>query len=457
MEGRSATAWATWRWLLIVGFAIVAGLNLPGHLAFDSATGLWEGRHQLRMSWGPPVYSAILGAFDSIVPGTGLFTVASLMTTALAWVALPLLRGRLAWSGPVLLALVFTLPQVLIWQGIVWRDVLFADLTVAAFVALALAARVWPRPALRWSLLALAVAALAFGGLVRQNGGVVIGPWALSLGWTAAHGRWPRGLAWTAGGLAAPLALMLALAAANPVHAPPGVNYAIGPRLLAHYDLLAALAEDPARPLPRMAADQPAALAILRREAPGTYSPTRTDTIDRNPQLQAAIWRFKAPVVAAEWRAMIAEDPLGYARRRLEVFRWVFLTPKLELCVPLHLGVSGLPNVEKDLGLVDGHWLQDTRLYVYATGWHHTPFYSHLAYALAAAAVAILLMIRRDPPDIAIAALMVAVLGFTATFLVVSIACDYRYLYAVDLAAITGVLYLAVDPSLRRRKPFTAS
>jgi hypothetical protein len=49
------------------------------------------------------------------------------------------------------------------------------------------------------------------------------------------------------------------------------------------------------------------------------------------------------------------------------------------------------------------------------------------------------------------AGLMVGVLGFAGTFLVVSIACDYRYLYALDLAAITGALYLAVDPSLRRR------
>jgi len=452
MDGRASTAWTTWRWILIAGFAIVASLNLPGQIGFDSTTALWEGRHHLRMSWGPPMYSAILGAFDAVVPGTGLFTAASLMTTALAWAALPLLRRRLAWSGPVLLALVFALPQILIYQGIVWRDVLFADLTVAAFVALALAARVWPRPALRWSLLVLAVFALAFGALVRQNGGVVIVPWALALAWIAAQGRWRRGLAWMGAGLVAPLALALALAAANPVHEAPDRNRSIGLRLLAHYDLMAALAENPARPLPRMAADRPDALDVLRREAPATYSPTRIDTLDWNKRLQVKIWRFQAPVITAEWRDMIASDPVGYARRRLEVFRWVFLTPRLDLCVPLHLGVSGLPKVEKELGLIDGQRLQDPRLASYTARWFRTPFYSHLTYALLAAAVAALLMIRREPEDIAIAGLMVAVLGFTATFFFVSIACDYRYLYAVDLAAITGVLYLAIDPSLRRRK-----
>jgi hypothetical protein len=460
MEGRASSAWTTWRWILIAGFAIVASLNLPGQIGFDSTTALWEGRHHLRMSWGPPMYSAILGAFDAIVPGVGLFTTASLATTALAWAALPLLRRRLAWSGPVLLALVFALPQILIYQGIVWRDVLFADLTVAAFVSLALATRLWRRPGLRWSLLGAAVFALALGALVRQNGGVVIAPWALALAWTAGQtggeGRWRRGFAWMAGGLAAPLGLALTLAAANPVHEAPDRNRSIGLRLLAHYDLMAALAENPARPLPRMAADRPDALEVLRREAPSTYSPTRIDTLDWNKRLQVKIWRFKAAVISAEWQDMIAADPVGYARRRLEVFRWVVLTPRLDLCVPLHLGVSGLPKVEKELGLIDGQRLQDPRLYSYTARWFGTPFYSHLTYALLAAAVAGLLMIRRDPEDIAIAALMVAVLGFTATFFFVSLACDYRYLYPVDLAAITGVLYLAVDPVLRRRKSVPA-
>ena len=41
-------------------------------------------------------------------------------------------------------------------------------------------------------------------------------------------------------------------------------------------------------------------------------------------------------------------------------------------------------------------------------------------------------------------------LAFAASFFVISIACDYRYLYLLDMAAITGVLYLALDPVLTR-------
>ena len=449
MDARSSIAWRTWRWLLIAGFAIIAATSLPGHLPLDSVTGLWEGRHHERMSWGPRMYSAILGFFDHILPGTGLYMVASMLITALAWAALPLVRRRIAWTGPLVLAICFALPQVLIFQGTVWRDVLFANLTVAAFTAQALAARLWAKPPQRWLLLALGVAALAFGALVRQNGGVVIGFWGLALGWIAARGRWGHGVAWAAAGMVAPLALALVLNHFNPVQDAPGRSRAIGPELLAHYDVGAAIVENPQRPLPHLQADRPLSLVVLRRELPGVWSPQRIDTLDWTPSVRRSLWRFKPESWKAEWRAMVLGDPVGYLRRRLEVFRWVFLTPNLPACAPMHLGVSGLPKIEKELGLIDGPTLQDGQLYAYASRWYATPFYSHLTYALLAAAVAVFLLIRRAAGDVAIAGLMVAALGFTATFLLVSIACDYRYLYALDLAAITGLLYIAVDPSRR--------
>ena len=61
-----------------------------------------------------------------------------------------------------------------------------------------------------------------------------------------------------------------------------------------------------------------------------------------------------------------------------------------------------------------------------------------------------LLLWRREPADIAMAALIGGALAFAASFFVISIACDYRYLYLLDAAAITGVLYLALDPNLSR-------
>lgn len=454
IEPRPATpvAKATWTSLLVLGFVLIAGLNFPGHIPFDTTTALWEGRTHVRMSWGPRMFSAILGFFDAIAPGTGLYAAASVLVLLLAWWALPRLTPRMSWAGPMVLALWLAVPHVLIMQGVLWRDVLFANLTVAAFVALAAAARLWERLAVRMALLVLAAISLALAALVRQNGGVVIVAAALALAWTARGSGWVRAIAWGGGGFAFTLATALTFAALDPVHEPPGqASQSIGFVLLAHYDLAGALAEHPQRPLPQLEKAHPAAVLALRAAAPKVYSPQRVDFFDREPAM-ASFWRFDRPVTLAAWRELIAADPLGYARRRLSVFRWVFLTPELPACGPIHLGVSGLPEVERKLGLQDGPNLQSARLWTYAHAWFATPFYSHLSYAVLAAAVLAFLLARRRPQDIPIAALMAGGLTFTATFFVLSIACDYRYLYALDLAAITGSLYVAIDPSFRRER-----
>ncbi len=56
------------------------------------------------------------------------------------------------------------------------------------------------------------------------------------------------------------------------------------------------------------------------------------------------------------------------------------------------------------------------------------------------------------------AGLLTSSLVFVATFFVISVACDYRYLYFLDVAAIAAAAYVAADPSdfrLRRRPPAT--
>jgi hypothetical protein len=94
---------------------------------------------------------------------------------------------------------------------------------------------------------------------------------------------------------------------------------------------------------------------------------------------------------------------------------------------------------------------QDQALGAYAARFFGTPLYSHLTYAAIAALAAGALLWRREPADVAMAAMLLSALAFTATFFVISVACDYRYLYFLDMAAISGLIYLALDPAPWRR------
>jgi hypothetical protein len=69
----------------------------------------------------------------------------------------------------------------------------------------------------------------------------------------------------------------------------------------------------------------------------------------------------------------------------------------------------------------------------------------------------IVLFRRGAPADLAIAWLLVGAGLFTLTFFVISLACDYRYLYLLDLAAMTGAFQAALGSHSRFGRSHDAS
>jgi hypothetical protein len=209
---------------------------------------------------------------------------------------------------------------------------------------------------------------------------------------------------------------------------------------------------DPNVRFPAIEEANPKAARVLRSQARQFYSPERIDHLSRSPELTKALWSLSNDTVADAWVGLITERPGLYLSSRLAVFRWVFLTPVIDRCLPMHVGVEGPADKLESLGLAGGQDVADKALVNYNSWFLDTPVYSHLTYAIIALLVAGVLLLRRDPADIPIAALMLGALGFAASFFVVSLACDYRYLYFLDVAAMSGLLYLAADPRISWRR-----
>jgi hypothetical protein len=112
-------------------------------------------------------------------------------------------------------------------------------------------------------------------------------------------------------------------------------------------------------------------------------------------------------------------------------------------------GVDGDPDDLAAAGLKERETPRDRAMGDYAEAFAGTPVFSHALYGAAALVCLVLLLRRRRDPDIAVAALLGGALAFAASFAVISIACDYRYLYFLDLAAIAAALYLAGSARLR--------
>jgi hypothetical protein len=238
---------------------------------------------------------------------------------------------------------------------------------------------------------------------------------------------------------------------ATPAEVPAKLRENLGMQILEHYDVIGARAHHPRLRFKEIGKVDPAAEALLEAQANRIYDPSRVDTLDSDDGFRKALWRVPGKAWDAQWRRVIVHYPAAYLLQRYDVFRWTFLTPKLAMCLPVSVGVLGPDAMLKDLDVDGGVSPRAQGLAVYASHFYRTPVFSHLTWAIAAVAVIVLLLRRRDPADCVMVALLGGVLAFAASFAVVSVACDYRYLYPLDLAAIAGLLYAALDRPRWRR------
>jgi hypothetical protein len=436
----------------------VLAVNWPGQFSFDSVVQLAEGRTGAYSGEHPPVMSWLLGVADWLTPGASSFVVldAALVFGALAAFVMAARGG--GWLALPLAAAMVFFPQLAVYPAIVWKDVLFAGAACAGFAALAWAAESWDRRRRRWLLIAAAAALLTLASLARQNGAVVLPFAAGALAWIAARRGVGVGRAagYGTGFLAASATVGLAAAAALATHIdaprPLGAQW----EHLQIYDLTGALVRDPALPLPVLRARAPWLETLVRGAGADAYSPSRLDPLMDAVFDPMAAHPDVSGAVADQWRQLIWRHPWLYLRTRAAAFGWVALTPKLSECVAVETGVDGPADGLAAAGLAERRTPRDDALEAYALAFAPTPAYSHAAYAAAALALLGFFLARRRPADIAAAAMLASALAFAASFALISLACDYRYLYALDLAAIAAALYAAASipaPRLARRRP----
>lgn len=441
--------------ILATGFSLTLALNLPGQLSYDSIAQLHDARTGIYNSWHPPVMAWILGAADAIVPGTSLYVVlvAALLFASFAsllWIGL-----RASWWCVALAAVCVALPQFLIYQGTVWKDVLFADSGVAGFVCVAHAGAHWRHVRLRFGLIAAGIALLVLAALARQNGAIALVFGIAAAGTLAAiaPSQGARNASLTQAGRGARFFTYAITASIFAAAAFFAASYALSLRtpgesgaqaqfkLLENYDLIGAVKDEPALKLDLIARGNPDLEELMRTDGVRLYTPERNDTLVGSAELQNELSDTQQSVLAAQWRELLLHHPLLYLKVRSPVFWWTFATPDITRCYPFYVGVQGLPRYMRELGIAARARPQDIALTQYGLLFTATPVFSHLTYAALAIAMLIVLLRRRRPPDIAMAFLLLSALAFTASFFVISIACDYRYLVFLDLSALTAAFY----------------
>lgn len=436
-------------YVLAAGFLVMLALSLPGHMTYDSLAQLREGRLGVHATWGPVVYAAILGFFDHLAPGPGLYVTASGALLYGSLKSLTDLRPQVSWWAVAAAGLLVLAPALLIYQGIVWKDVLFANLAVAAFVQQARLARDWdgagPHP---WGRLLAIMLMLALAAQVRQNGIVAGLVAAGALGWTV-RARGGRAIAaWGLGGFVAVLVAGALISwLATPPKSPEAAPPKTGLRIVQTYDIVGMVKLEPTLQLKQIAAFSESSAQMVQTRGARLYSPERIDYLKVDDEFSYVLDTIPNEVISRQWFELLKSHPLTYLKVRFADFYWVFLTPKIDSCLPFAVGVDAPAGLAAEMKAPLGLDPVDQYLVNYASWLLDTPVFSHAAYFLIAVGAAGLLLWRRDPQDVPIAAMALAGIAFTGTFAIISIACDYRYLYFLDLSALAAAFYVSLDPS----------
>jgi hypothetical protein len=432
------------------GFAACVIANWPGHFPPDAIDQLAQGRAGVFNFWHPPVMAWLLGMADRILPGAPLFFVADAALFFAALAALALVRGG-SWTAAALAGAICASPLALIYQGLVVKDVLFADAALAGFAAIAWAARLWDRRTARRILVALALGLLTLAALARQNGAIVAVIGALTLAVVdrtrAPRADWLR-FASVAGAAVAAMGLSGGLAEAGfRAHSDHQPEIARQWMTLQVYDLAGAVRHDPQWPLAVLHRSAPGIEAFVRDDAAPAYDPTRIDPMYRTGRWNAVL-KTPDPIVGAQWKALIFGAPGLYLAQRWAVFRQVFLTPDIQACAAVLVGVDpGHPDWLLKAGLTASDTDKDDWDGDYASAFLGTPVFAHATYALIAVillGLAVRDIARRTHPELIVTiGLLLGALAYAASFALISIACDYRYLYFLDVAAMAALVQRA--------------
>ncbi|HEY1614967.1 MAG TPA: hypothetical protein VGF97_14875 [Rhizomicrobium sp.] len=432
--------------ILIAGCIGAVIFNWPGQLSYDSIAQLHDGRFGHYNAWHPPVMAWMLGVADAISPGAGLFMAFDATVLTASLLSLLWMERRCSWLAVCAAVLIVAVPQFVLYQGIVWKDVLFADATVAGYVLLAHAASRWTQVRIRTGLLVTAALFLALATLTRQNGAIVLAMGAAAAAFIARSQScsWRKSLAFGMAVLlfASVVVIVASMALAFRVVGQSGPLGQI--KLLQLYDIIGMVKASPRIPLDTIAASNPDLERLIRSDGVRLYSLQRNDTLASSAALQSEFADTTPSVIAAQWREIVSEHPMGYLQLRANVFGWLFLTPDAKGCIVYYAGVDGPAAYLKDLSLTRRFRPQDRVLAGYAAALAATPLLSHATYMLLALALIVFFLRRRRPADIAMAWMLVAAMAFTLSFFVISIACDYRYILVLDLASLSALFYCAV-------------
>jgi hypothetical protein len=449
--------------ILLIAALAVSGLSFPGHVMFDAILQIDEGTTGQWVTFNPPVISALWALLfhtvDSVWP---ILLVQNLLFFGALWL---MVRAPDRFSGWGLIALVIAAfwPPIVNYQGVIVKDVFYADISLWAFTLLFAVGRGWLQSRLAQLLvIMIALALLVLGAQTRQQG-----IFSLLAGMIVASIIWARGAAPM---IARPRDFFFALIPAFlwsmlvwiglsglPAYVTgqqPDKDYRVGLYVVMRYDIVGILHFAPDLNTGKLE-EGGWDVSNLQTLARDYYSGERTDYVDArlgdNPTrprgLAADIpfdLKHRFSSLVSIWLDAVAQRPRAYIQHRLESFAWLLGLRDETKCIPVYVGVPNEPvTTRENLGIEVPRDLRNAKLFGLLGNLTQSPIYAHWTYMLLIVAEMMVLMATYRKGDEAIIGLGLSAYVMTMSFIVIGLACDFRYLYFPMVASLAIPIMMA--------------
>lgn len=431
---------------------LATALHSPGHLSADSSVQLHEAATGVAVGWSPPFTSALLRWLGGGELASALLV---LLQSAATYFGLYLAfahrrdpaadgtTGASCWLRGLVATVLVLNPVVFLYVGIVWKDVLLATLSVLSLGVCLSASRQAGNA--RLLLCGLSLLLLLPLPMVRQQGLFLLPLLAIPPLLVLLAGRAPRvrlvALAFTLAAMAASY-VWLGGAVEASIQRGDGRDISVGLRSLKVFDLAGIEKRVETGPFARSGAS-PVELAAID----ALYTGERVDYVADDPLTVPLFGRLEEGRIDELWRESLGRDWRAYLAHRAEASAWLFGMHGVGRCLPVHVGVEGIPGYLDPLRIERIQDPRDAWLYARAVPLFETPLFGHWFYAAALLVVtAASVVLARGLRRWMLLSYALAIAAFYASFVPTAIACDFRYLYfGIPMVTALALALLAGD------------
>lgn len=432
---------------------ITVVLNWPGHYSLDSMLQLIEGMTDTFVTFNPPLMAQIL-AFTSRLGGHGLFMAlnAFIFSLAVFLIFFHSIKKTNKIYASLLLVFVFLNPISLIYNGIVWKDVFSANLSL---LAIAFSLFVTPKR-LMPGLVSVVLIAISIN--IRPQAIVVLPVSAIIICISymqASSGVIRKFLLFL-------LLIIFGLTASKLIstavkfgqHGTSVEANKVGFLVAAKFDIAGMIfySKNPENTLKPFFENPKDIISLVRRD----YTPERVDTLS---EFSLAASKSHEINVFDLWIALAKEEPSSLLIHKFNAAAKLFGFRLHGECLPAHLGVAdNSVQVANKLGIY----------YVFPDGFlpklseYHSLLFKYLNIGLIFFTgwlwLIINIVLLLSTPFLkskTIFCLTLCGVLYSGIFILVGVACDFRYQYFSVLCAILGCLELMASKLFCRNNDST--